>query len=113
MQTGTHIDPAPDTDRYDIDHISVHTGSMFQFQITLLSPNIHFPQYTCTPKDYINTCINNSVNLSNVMGANGAGNPVGFMGSLSDTLNIIYHNKGAGGATVTTHFVSNMQHTAL
>ena len=36
----------------------------FQFQITLLSPNIHFPQYTCTPKDYINTYINNSVNLS-------------------------------------------------
>ena len=67
----------------------------FQFQITLLSPNIHFPQYTCTPKDYINTYINNSVNLSNVMGANGAGNPVGFMGSLSDTLNIIYHNRGA------------------
>ena len=30
-----------------------------------------------------------------VMGANGAGNPVGFMGSLSDTLNIIYHNRGA------------------
>ena len=29
------------------------------------------------------------------MGANGAGNPVGFMGSLSDTLNIVYHKRGA------------------
>ena len=50
------------------------------------------------------------------MGANGAGNPVGFMGSLSDTLkyNLSQHGcKGAGGATVTTHFVSYMQHTAL
>ena len=50
------------------------------------------------------------------MEAKGAGNPVGFMGSLSDTLK--YHLsqlgcKGAGGATVTTHFVSNMQHTDL
>ena len=34
------------------------------------------------------------------MGAKGAENPIGFMGSLSDTLNLIYINKGAGGATV-------------
>ena len=90
-----------------------------QIQITLLSPNIHFPQYTSTPQDYINTYINNSVNLPNVMGANRAENPVGFMGSLSDTLEYNLSQQGckgaggAGGATVTTHFVSNMQHTAL
>ena len=30
------------------------------------------------------------------MGAKGAGNPIGFMGSLSDTLNLIYLNKGTG-----------------
>ena len=35
--------------------------------------------------------------LANILGAKGAGNPVGFMGSLSDTLNLIYLNKGAGG----------------
>ena len=63
--------------------------------------------------------MNNSVNQSNVMGANGAGNPVRFMGSLSDTLKYNLSQQGckgagsAGGATVTTHFVSNMQHTAL
>ena len=34
------------------------------------------------------------------MGAKGAGNPIGFMGSLSDTLNLIYLNKSAGGARV-------------
>ena len=34
------------------------------------------------------------------MVAKGAGNPIGFMGSLSDTLNLIYVNKGAGGARV-------------
>ena len=34
------------------------------------------------------------------MGAKGAGNPIGFMGSLSDTLNLIYFKKGAGGARV-------------
>ena len=34
------------------------------------------------------------------MGAKGAGNPIGFMGSLSDTLNLIYPNTGAGGARV-------------
>ena len=32
------------------------------------------------------------------MGAKGAGNLIGFMDSLSDTLNLIYLNKGAGGA---------------
>ena len=32
------------------------------------------------------------------MGAKGAGNPIGFIGPLSDTLNLIYLNKGAGGA---------------
>ena len=35
-----------------------------------------------------------------IMGAKGAGNPIGFMGPLSDTLNLIYLNKGAGGARV-------------
>ena len=34
------------------------------------------------------------------MGAKGAGNPIGSMGSLSDTLNLIHLNKGAGGAMV-------------
>ena len=34
------------------------------------------------------------------MGAKVAGNPIGFMGSLSDTLNLIYLNKGAGGTRV-------------
>ena len=39
------------------------------------------------------------------MGAKGAGNPIGFVGSFSDTLNLIYLNKGAAGckgATVIT-----------
>ena len=30
--------------------------------------------------------------LAYIMGAMGAGNPIGFMGSLSDTLNLIYLN---------------------
>ena len=30
------------------------------------------------------------------MGAKGAGNPIGFMGSLPDTLYLIYLSKGAG-----------------
>ena len=34
------------------------------------------------------------------MGAKGAGNPIWFMGPVSDTLNLIYLNKGAGGARV-------------
>ena len=34
------------------------------------------------------------------MGANGARNPVGSMSTLSDTLNLIYLNMGAGGASV-------------
>ena len=38
--------------------------------------------------------------LAHIMGVNGAGNPIGFMGSLSDTFNLIYLNKGAGGVRV-------------
>ena len=34
------------------------------------------------------------------MGAKGVGNPIGFMGPLSATFNLIYLNKGAGGARV-------------
>ena len=34
------------------------------------------------------------------MGAKGAANPSGFIGSLPDTLNLIYLNMGAGGARV-------------
>ena len=87
-----------------------------QIHVTLLSPNIHIPLYTNTPIDYINIYINNSMNISNVMGAKGAGNPVGFMGSLSDTLKYHLSQQGckdAGDATVTTQFVSNTQHIAL
>ena len=38
--------------------------------------------------------------MTNIMGAKGAGNPIVFMGSSSDELNLIYPNKGAGGARV-------------
>ena len=34
------------------------------------------------------------------MGAKWAANPIGFMDSLSDTLHLIYLNKGAGDARV-------------
>ena len=38
--------------------------------------------------------------LAHLIRAKGAGNPTGFMGFLSDTLNLIYLNMGAGGARV-------------
>ena len=67
----------------------------FQFMISLLSPNIQVIWYT--------TQVHNSPTylytlqwLAHIMGAKGAENPIGFIGSLSDTLNLIYLNKGAG-----------------
>ena len=67
----------------------------FQFMISLLSPNIQVIWYT--------TQVHNSPTylytlqwLAHIMGAKGAENSIGFIGSFSDTLNLIYLNKGAG-----------------
>ena len=49
------------------------------------------------------------------MGAKWAGNPIGFMGSLSDTLKLIYLNTGAGvqgrncDNTVISSVIGNIQ----
>ena len=85
--------------KWIISHPFLHRYCSVRFQFFSISNNFIVSQYTFSTihmyTKRLHQHINNSVNLSNVMGANGAGNPVGFMGSLSDTLNIIYHNRGA------------------
>ena len=86
-----------------------------QFQITLLSPNIHFPQYTYTKRLHqrIHKQFSESIQC---YGSKWSWKSCWIYGLL--VWYTKYHLsqqgcKGAGGATVTTHFVSNMQHTAL
>ena len=53
--------------------------------------------------------------LAHIMAAKGAGNPIELMGSLSDTLNLIYLNKSAGvqgcnsASTVISSVIGNIQ----
>ena len=72
---------------HNIFIVSQHTSYMIHNASTQITFYWHIHIYILQWQAYI-------------MGAKGAGNPIGFMGPLSDTLNLIYLNKGAGGARV-------------